>query len=412
MIGMRAAPGVPGSWRFVVEPDARPVVMKKVLFSVAILTMLLSLAELLAFGFTRAYPKMFAPDGEALDQALNFDAYTRFLANRYDELVGWRNPQAGTATIDNCIGQSKHYSWDEHGARTTGAGGPVDVIVVGDSYTHGEEAGDSESYPYRLQEITGLGVANYGVNAFDPLQATLLFEQVVPRHPEARLAILGIMYENILRLPNAYRGIYSPIVQEPFSFKPFVEVTRSQAAFRGNRNAPPARSPEELRARVEAAIEEDYWRRPPASFPFLASVAAMLHSRLFLAVVDRKIRGSTISKDYQDPSLVHGLRHVVERFLRSARRHGLRPVVAFLPENQRDLTSPDPLIGALRTDHPDALFLNVGAAPLDWDRYNLNGTVCHPSPYGYVEIARYVAAAIAPIDRASPNRRTARAAGN
>jgi hypothetical protein len=39
MIGMRAAPGVPGSWRFVVEPDARPVVMKKVLFSFAILTM-------------------------------------------------------------------------------------------------------------------------------------------------------------------------------------------------------------------------------------------------------------------------------------------------------------------------------------------------------------------------------------
>jgi hypothetical protein len=394
------------------KQESRPVVMKRPLFLIVVLTMTLAVSELMAFGFTRAYPKMFAPEREALDQALDFDAYRGFLANRYDELLGWRNPQAATATIQNCIGEPKHYSWNEHGARVSGVRGPVDVIVVGDSYTHGEDAADRESYPYRLQEMTGLYVANYGVNAFDPLQATLLFERVAPRHPEARLAILGIMYENILRMPNSYRGIYSPITQEPFSFKPFVDVAGPEAVLRGNLNAPPAQSAEELRARVEAAIEQDYWRRPEASFPFLASVAEMLQSRLFLAVAERKIWRSTDFKSYRDPALVRGLRQVIERFLSSARRHGLRPVVAFLPENEHDLTSPTRLIDALRTDHPGALFLNVGAAPLDWERYNLNGTVCHPSPHGYGEIARYLAAAITPLYRSSSAPQTARAADN
>jgi hypothetical protein len=369
--------------------------MKKILFTVVVLTMVLSMAELAAFAFAQAHPKMFAPDPETLDQALDFEGYTRFLATRYDEVVGWRNPQAETATIANCVGEPKHYRWDEHGARHTGAAGPVDVIVVGDSYTHGEEASDRESYPYRLRELSGLDVANYGVNAFDPLQATLLFERVAPLYPEASIAILGIMYENIRRLPNAYRGAYIPVAQEPYGFKPFVDVSQAQAAIQNNLNAPAARSPEELRARVEGAIAQDYWRRPQASFPYLASVVAMLHSRLFLKVVEDKIRASTIMREYSDPSLVAGLRHVIQRFLSSARRFQLRPVVAFLPENRLDRTSPERLIAALRADHPDALILNVGEARLVWERYNLSGTLCHPSAYGYDAIARYVAGALA-----------------
>ena len=41
--------------------------------------------------------------------------------------------------------------------------------------------------------------------------------------------------------------------------------------------------------------------------------------------------------------------------------------------------------------YPQALLLNVGDAEIDWERFNLNGDRCHPSPYGYDQIARYVA---------------------
>jgi hypothetical protein len=358
--------------------------------------MLLALAELSAFGFARTRADLFAPDAQALDEALNFQAYQAFLADRYDERLGWRNPQSATAIIEDCLGEPKHYSWNEQGARLSGANGPVDVIVVGDSFTHGHEASDNESYPYRLQQITGLVVANHGVNAFDPLQSTLQLEAVASRYPQARLAIMGIMYENIRRVPNRYRGIYSPLAKEPFSFKPFVDVGRSDDAFRDNLNAPPARSPQALRAKVEAAIEQDYWGRPQASFPYLASVAKALATRPIRSSVERMIWGGAGIIEYQDRALVSALQRVVGRFMSSARRHGLRAVIAFIPQNGRDLTSPDALIDRLRADHPDGLFLNVGQAPIDWDRYNLNGAVCHPSAYGYDQIARHIASAIAP----------------
>lgn len=158
-------------------------------------------------------------------------------------------------------------------------------------------------------------------------------------------------------------------------------------------------SPEELRARVEAAIQQDYWGRPQASFPFLASVAKVLRTRTVLSAIEKKIWGSVGMLEYQDRALVRGLRRVIERFLDSARRQNLRPVVVFIPQNKHDLTSPDRLIAMLRGDRPDALFLNVGEATIDWERYNLNGTVCHPSPYGYHQIARHIALAIAPIYR-------------
>jgi hypothetical protein len=70
-----------------------------------------------------------------------------------------------------------------------------------------------------------------------------------------------------------------------------------------------------------------------------------------------------------------------------ARAHGLEPIVLFLPQKKGDLSSPARWIAALRDDHPDALFLDLADAPLDWDRYNLNRTVCQPSPYGYDQIA-------------------------
>jgi hypothetical protein len=377
--------------------------MRTPLFVIVVAAMILGLVEVTAFAFARTHMHLFAPDAQALDEALDFQAYQAFLADRYDQRLGWRNPQSTTATVEDCLGTPKHYSWNEQGARLTGATGPVDVIVVGDSFTHGHEASDSESYPYRVQQITGLIVANHGVNAFDPLQSTLQLERVAPRYPEARLAVMGIMYENIRRVPNRYRGIYSPLTKEPFSFKPFIDVSRSDDAFRDNLNAPPAQSPEALRARIEAAIEQDYWGRPQASFPFVVSVAKVLGTRPVRSMVERRIWGAAGMIEYQDPALVGGLRRIIERFMSSARRQNLRPVIAFIPENGRDLTSPDRLIDTLRADHPDGLLLNVGQAAIDWDRYNLNGTVCHPSAYGYDQIARHIASAIALVpDRTMP----------
>jgi hypothetical protein len=69
-------------------------------------------------------------------------------------------------------------------------------------------------------------------------------------------------------------------------------------------------------------------------------------------------------------------------------------IVLFLPENRQDLHSAAGLAAALEKDHPGALILDLADAALAWERYSLNGTRCHPSPCGYEQIARHVAAAL------------------
>ena len=367
---------------------------KKLLLATVMAVLLLGSAELMAFLFTRTHGNLFRPGPEVVAQALDMAAYREFLATRYDQELGWRNPRATSMLLENCLGEPKRYTWNAAGARADGELRVVDIVAVGDSFTHGHDAADSETYPYRLQQITGAVVANYGVSGFDPLQATLQFERVAPRHAEARVAILGVMYENIARLPNAFRGAYRPISKEPFGFKPFVDVVGPEPVIRANPNAPPAVTPEELRARVETALESDYWRLPRASFPYLAGIAEVTTTRLFLFQVKKRLRGGDAFVEFEDPPLAAGLRRVIERFLSSAQAQGMAPVVLFLPENRQDLRSAAGLAAALEEDHPGALILDLADATLAWERYSLNGTRCHPSPYGYEQIARHVAAAL------------------
>jgi hypothetical protein len=368
--------------------------MRKFLSVTIILAMLLGCAEVLAYLFTSTHPRLFGPSRDQIEEALDIAPYREFLATRYDAELGWQNPRGRSLEVANCLGESKVYSWDDHGRRSGRPSTSVEIIAVGDSFTHGHEASDSEAYPYRLGEVMDVGVANYGVNGFDPLQATLQFERVADRHPEARLAIRGVMFENIARVPNSFRGALRPVTQEPFGFKPFVDISGSDPVVRDNPNAPPAETLEQLRARVEAALEADYWRLPRAGFPYLGGIVQAVQSRLFAFLVQRKVLGVKGAVEYGDPSLVRGLMHVIEQFLASTRARGFRPLVVFLPENKNDRVSPARLIAELRGEHPDALFVNFGEAAIDWDRYNLDGTVCHPSPYGYDQIARFVSAAI------------------
>lgn len=382
---------------------------RKLLFAATMAALLLGAAELVAFLFTHTHAKFFRPGPELVAQALDMDAYREFLATRYDGELGWQNPRATSMLVENCLGEPRLYTWNVMGARAAGELLAVDVITVGDSFTHGHEASDGETWPSRLQQITGAVVANYGVNAFDPLQATLQFERVVQRHPEARVAILGVMYENILRIPNAYRGAYRPITQEPFGFKPFVDVSGPQPVVRDNPNQPPAANAEALRTRVEAALESDYWWLPRAAFPHLAGMVLVPATRVIRFHLQRRVFGRTGFVEYHDPALAAGMRAVIERFIASAEARGVAPVVLFMPQNRNDLSSAALLVATLRDERPQALLLDVAEGELDWSRYNLNGSLCHPSAYGYEQIARHVATALLERGLIDEAVRTARA---
>ncbi|MEP3275677.1 MAG: hypothetical protein ABJN26_08145 [Stappiaceae bacterium] len=371
--------------------------MKRTLFYAIMLLIPLVCAEFFAYQLTRSFGSLFGPNDQVLDAALDEETYQKFLTESYHPELGWQNPTDRTVTEANCIGEEKTYNWDEHGARhTSPLEGDVQIIAVGDSYTHGHEVSDNESYPNRLEELLGVKVANYGVNGFGTLQAALQFEHVQEHHPAAKIAVLGVMSENIRRVPNSYRGIFSP-GRNTYLFKPYVEQRHNEPSVQANPNAPPAKSVKDLRPKIDSALETDYWSLPQPSFPYLWSVVRALKTNVFSFLVQRKLAGNAAKVDYDNSELSDNLRHVVDRFIESSTKRGVLPIVAFIPENGKHVDAPTEFIAALRTDRPDTLIIDIGRAEIDWGRYNLNGTVCHPSPYGYEQIARYVASAIEPL---------------
>jgi hypothetical protein len=352
------------------------------MFVVIMVLVPLGCAELLAYVLTRSHGFLFAPDDREIDAVIDEDSYRSFLATLYHPELGWQNPRGRSLTEANCLGEEKVYSWDENGARHLEPGEDVQAIVVGDSYTHGHEASDAETYPHRLGVHSGLKIANYGVNGFGPLQAALQFERAIERHPTARIAILGVMSENIRRLPNSYRGVLR-LDNNPYHFKPFVDVSNGEPRQRPNPNAPAAASMEELRMRIEAALRVDYWRLPKPSFPYLWSAIQAVQTREFQFLVRWKLNGGGAKAEYGDRALVAGLRRTLHDFIDHAEAEGVLPVIAFIPQNRLDKdgsAATAALISELRAEAPGSLIRDVGDAEMDWSRYNLRGTGCHPSP--------------------------------
>jgi hypothetical protein len=73
--------------------------------------------------------------------------------------------------------------------------------------------------------------------------------------------------------------------------------------------------------------------------------------------------------------------------------------VVFIPRNRYDTESAARFIEASRPllDR-DLVLADVGAADVAWDRFNLeeadSNNICHPTPYGYRQIAEHVAAVL------------------
>jgi hypothetical protein len=109
-------------------------------------------------------------------------------------------------------------------------------------------------------------------------------------------------------------------------------------------------------------------------------------------------RSRTYRQYFEEPEIVTDLVAVVGRFVTAAERHGMRPVVAFIPRTRFDREAAIPAIGALGARFGSrATFSEAGDEPGDWDHYNIKNADCHPSASGHVIIAAHLARVIEPL---------------
>lgn len=322
-----------------------------------------------------------------------------FASEHGDPSLGWTRHGPARVEDRDCQGSPIVYTFDAAGGRSYAGfdAAHARVIAVGDSYTAGAEASDDDAYPARLAARLGVGVANYGIGAFDPLQATLLLEARRALHPEAEVAVLGIMYENLFRLVNGYRPVLYDDAM-PYALKPHMAGETVVAH--------PGRAAlddfDVFLGHANAAFDADFWARPRRAFPYSIAVLRGVASNAFLfRELQSNLRKAGLPEyalAFRSERFTSALVGVLARFDAAARGLGLRPVAVFLPRNRFDTTSASHFLAAQAGRLPPGLVVaDAGTAPIDWSRYNLEVSdgddldVCHPSAYGYDALAEFVA---------------------
>jgi hypothetical protein len=367
---------------------------RKILFYLIMFGLMLSVLEAFAYVSRYIFDDIYDHRGTVLPK-LQDDVRNERELGKLDPATGWDYRGPLVARDCNCQGTEVTYSFDQNGARVYGGynGDLATVVLVGDSYTHGSEVAADDTYAAQLSKLLDTPVANLGVGGFGPVQAFLNLKRKLSLYPKTRVVILGIMYENIFRMVNSYRPVLAD-KSEPYRIKPYIaqgeirqldpDVLESIDAFRHYANA---------------AFDQDFWAKPRHRFPFIQAFARALtsnyvyHKRLPHKL--RKIGMPEYYLAYRATSFTRELVRLLVQFTEFARQQHVKPVVVFIPRDKYDTQSVSQFIRLNNDQLPDDLqLIDVGAADIDWMRYNLteskdpdNISICHPSPYGHEKIA-------------------------
>jgi hypothetical protein len=135
----------------------------------------------------------------------------------------WDNRPDSTGTLETCLGAVVTGRYDASRSRVYSGyeAASAEVLLVGDSYTHGDEVGDDETIAAHLFARHGIRAANLGVGGYSPLQATLKARKSLGNFPKARIVVLGIMYENIRRIVNLTAITINPNVGWNLGIRPY-----------------------------------------------------------------------------------------------------------------------------------------------------------------------------------------------
>jgi len=278
----------------------------------------------------------------------------------YSAVLGWTIKPYGRSDLYHANAQGirsdREYTAHPPAAR-------VRIAAFGDSYTHGDEVADGETWARQLENLNpNLEVLNFGVGGFGTDQALLRYEhEGVAFHPH--IALLGFRPENIYRVVSVFRPFYTPATGVPMA-KPRFELRDGRLVLLPN----PIPEREGYRALLDAERmelarlgEHDYFYQRSYRYRRGDGIAAVGLMRLFahqaeiaLARADRIEREGRFNRDAEAFQVLSA---IFVRFRDLAQQSGSRPLALVLPDDddirQYQATKVrryEPLIAFLRTE--------------------------------------------------------------
>ncbi len=323
----------------------------------------------------------------------NKDVFDLFLSEYYDSDLGWNTPRSRYSKHDyGCYGSwEAHYNAD--GSRNTcndGSNSEYDIILVGDSFTHGDEASDCTTYPSILQKLLQVSVGNFGVFAYNSIQSVIQYEKVLAKVPSPQIGVLGITFENGRRNLNSFFPLFFNRYEGcgAFFFSPYFDgyqimdpVIKIDNTF------------DNYQQQANKHFAHGFWSKPKFRFPFSLRIIQFIKKPYFkiyfFQYMNKLFNNPTYSYDYQLPIITNGIRVSVDKFIEISNNYNVKPIVIFIPAGADDLTSPKAMINEFESLYPEAFFLNFGDHDMDWSEYTLS-RYCHPTAKGYKEIAKFL----------------------
>lgn len=207
--------------------------------------------------------------------------------------------------------------------------GIVRIVTVGDSFTHGDEVRDGETWQAGLERLDpGLEVLNLGVGGYGTDQAFLRWRRD-GRVRRGHVSVLGIWPEDICRNLNVCR--FYMAVGSSFLTKPRFVSGPGALTLVNHPVSPPAVVAQAIAGRPGDLVAHERWRSPwevEDRFWYCARIA-----RLGASVWSRFARRQAQDAMYcgADPVALEITEQIVTTFAREAAEAGSEPVVLFLP---------------------------------------------------------------------------------
>ncbi len=305
-------------------------------------------------------------------------AIQRFQEQFYDPVLGWVFHEKTTVL--------PYAQFDADGARVDVlAGAPGVVAAYGDSFTFGEDVENDETWPHYLAEALGVQVANFGVAGYGPDQALVRLRGHLEEGRVPEVVILGVMSENIARVVNVWRKVYTG--GEALNFKPILVIDQEVPRWVPSPLGQPV-VVESVRQAIEISKSNDFWadqnqRRPAVPhFPYLVTAFDTLAYLSFRAVRWQDL--------WQQDQPIEVLRAIIDEFVLLSRRYSFVPVIVMIPmaEDLRFHEANQPatyahVLEEIRLEYEGRL-VAVDTLDEDFDasRYQLRPFQGHTSAYG------------------------------
>lgn len=260
----------------------------------------------------------------------------------YRDRLPFREPARYTLTPERIASLRRHFD-PELGWRssyTTPLGerprpvmrGPAWLSVFGDSFVHGDEVTDAETWAQAAAAAAGRDVLNFGVGGYGPDQA-LLFHRRLARRLPTPVVGLGFTGENVNRVVNRYRPFYFRETGLPYP-KPRFVLREGRLELVPQ----PLRSVEELDRLADPETIEELGRGdahyetpfPEFAFPYLRLA---FHPQVWRQVAARRPRGE-LGTGRTNPWRGEGravFLAVLDAFVAEARGDGRRALLLLLP---------------------------------------------------------------------------------